>query len=95
MVQNNVHVAGLRTIKLDCEERMRQFDELPPLMRKVLRESPYNFNIVIDEYHKLIADGYTDKIIESYLQKSFKKMIATETLRFYGPDHPQAANAVW
>jgi hypothetical protein len=73
--------AGKLSIRGIPDNLNKDYDTLPPNIRKILQEAP--FCISAQSPGLLI---YSEEII----MKDIKDIMRNETLHTYGPDHPQA-----
>ncbi|MDB5552416.1 MAG: hypothetical protein JWL86_2400 [Rhizobium sp.] len=86
---SNAHGTGLVTL----EKHMRDYDALPPAVRKVVSTLSYDYAVkpyrrFFDKRHN-VSDAY----LEAYgaaLRELDNQQAGVEAYAMYGPDHPQA-----
>lgn len=86
VAKNNLHHAGLPPPVLPSS--WHEFDNFPPIVREVLRESPYDYST--GEIARSIQ-LYGVKTTVGWLVRGNVENIRNSALQTYGPDHPQAA----
>lgn len=80
---NSTHIPNLPESHLSME----RYDTLPPAIRQILRDAPYNFSISSVRLQRMSADG---KELAEEMQRNIPDIIKSAASAAYGPDHPQA-----
>lgn len=73
--------------------RYEAFDNLPPPIRRMLAEAPFDMSATEfdQQYRRLRRNGFTDQDILAVAGPSLNDVIKNSARLCYGPGHPQAA----
>ncbi len=84
---NMNHGGGFATGEAQRRSPMHVYDSLPPRIRKLVAEAPYDYatESIADKIDEIGAEA-TEKRMREFLSVEIQRNVAAA----YGPDHPQA-----